>query len=228
MSVTKNTTFAFGVQFQNVGETKVICVNDIFTIDVPKPGNSFAATVDRMQIWSSAQKKFINYHLQGTTGNIIGWIRSDATDKTKPTTDTVCVGDGVYFLRPGSANAKLTISGEVALDKPYVEVPVTKNTTKCMTYPFPIDIKIDDLRKYIDVEKKGNGFAATVDRIQKWNSTQKKYVNYYDQTGVGWVASDQEDKTVPTEDKILAGESFMFLRPGSANATFKFTKSEGL
>ena len=177
-----------------------------------------------MQIWSMAEKKFYNYYLRTN----VGWVKVGQADLTKPTTDTVKAGDGVYFKRPNSANANLTISGQINTVDEYVQVDVTKNTTKCMTYPYPIDLPIDDLRKYIDVRKPGSAYNTLTDTLQMWDSANKKYVNYYDRTNVGWVKVGQTDLTKPTEDKILAGHSIMFKRPGSANATFKFTKPEGL
>lgn len=169
-------------------------------------------------------KKFYTYYNRTN----VGWVRTDQTDVTKPTTDTVKAGDGVYFKRPSSGDGVLTISGQVFATNPTFEITINKGTTKCITYPWPIDFAIKDFGLYINSRRKGNGATALVDQLQKWDSAAKKYVIYYDRTNVGWVKSTQEDLTVETTDILKAGESIMFKRPSSANGVLTFPKPEGL
>ena len=212
------------MQFETISETGEFPVAQLFKHTNEMPGANYLASVDCLQIWSASAKSFKNYYLRTD----VGWVATDQQDVTKPTTDTVKAGDGVYFKRPGKSDTELTISGQVNVTNPSTIIQITKGTTKCMTYPYPIDFKIKDLIKYINSPIYGANYLASVDCIQKWSPTGKAYVNYYCRTEVGWVASNQEDKTVPTEDVISAGESIMFKRPGKSDATFTFPKPDGL
>ena len=212
------------MQFETISETGEFPVAQLFKHTNEMPGAGYFTSVDCLQIWSASKKQFKNYYLLTN----VGWVATDQEDVTKPTTDTVKAGDGVYFKRPGKSDTELTISGQVNVTNPSTIIQITKGTTKCMTYPYPIDFKIKDLEKFINSPMYGAGYFTSVDCIQKWNPSGKEYENYYLLTNVGWVGQNQGDKTSPTEDVIKAGESIMFRRPGKSDAIFTFPKPEGL
>ena len=211
---------ALGLQFKDVGAaTKEIPVKSLLTVDVPKTGTGANALTDQIHVWTGTNwKKYYNR-------KNVGWVAVDQTDLSVETTDTVKVGDGVFFKRPGSAAANLTLAGEVVVNDASSSIEVGKGKMVFIAYPWPTDLSIATFHENVDVPKSGTGANALTDQVHVWTGTNwKKY--FHSKSLGGYVAADKA--TELTTDKISAGTCFFFKRPGSAVATLTFAKPAGL
>lgn len=218
--VAKNSMTALGIQFNEVGsQDKEIPVKSLLSVDVPKPGTGANNLTDQIHVWTGAAwKKYYNQRN-------VGWVCVDQADKTVETEDTVKVGDGVFFRRPGSATANITLSGEVCVNDATMGVDVAKNSMTFFAYPWPTSIAISNFYNYVSVPKSGTGANNLTDQVHVWGGAAWK--KYFHSRSLGGYAS-ADDTTKLTEDKIESATCFFFRRPGSATATITFPRPEGL
>ena len=220
VAVAKSSMTALGLQFKDVGAlNKEVPIKSLLTVDVPKPGTGANNLTDQIHVWTGSNwKKYYNQRN-------VGWVSVDQEDKTVETTDTVKVGDGIFFKRPGSAAANLTVSGEVIVQDATIPVEVAKSSMTFLAYPWPTELEISTFYNCVSVPKSGTGANNLTDQIHVWTgSNWKKY--FHSKSLGGYAAAD--NTTVLTTDKITAGTCFFFKRPGSATATITFAKPEGL
>ena len=101
----RNSFIAIGVQFVDPLGTEVrsVAINDLVETTNPRTGTAMNNNVDQIHVWTgSAWKKYYNH-----TG--VGYVDSDAADKTVPTSDTIAPGVCV-FVRKGNFNKDGTLT----------------------------------------------------------------------------------------------------------------------
>ena len=222
-AVAKSEMVALAVQFKDPSATTfTVPVKDLVTVDVPKQGTAANGLTDQIHVWTGmAWKKYYNR-------KNVGWVSTDQADLTQETADTVSVGDGVFFKRASSAAANITTSGEVSVVDATKSVSVAKSEMKFLAYPWPTDFAIADFASsdVVSAPKSGTGANGLTDQVHVW--TGMAWKKYYNAKNVGFVATDQADKSVPTTDTISVGQCVFFKRASSAAATITFTKPAGL
>ena len=220
-TATKATFSAIGVQFVPPADCSqpTVRIVDLVTITNPRAAANISVLSDQIHVWTGAAwKKYFN-----KTG--VGYVWADAEDKTVPTTDTVSVGDGVFFRRGNAANGELTIAGGL-----YEGDTVTYNLPKAaftfIANPWPMQMDVAELGALITTPKAAANISVLSDQIHVWTGSAWK--KYFNKSNVGYVWADAEDKTAPTTDTIPAG-ACVFIRKGNAAAgTVTFTKPAGL
>ena len=214
-----SSTYAFGIQFANIGADKEFPVAKLVTV-VPEKSSTVSGSSDQLQVWSMTEKKFKTYwNKKGK-----GWVLSTATGSV--TTDTVKNGDAVYFKRPSGTAGTVTVSGEVVKTTDgKISIPVTANSTKFIANPWPVAFNIADLATYVK-DSKSSTVSGSSDQVQVWDTEKKKYVMYWNKKNTGYVLSTSTSKV--TTEKILPGQGFMFKRPSGSDCVIEFPQPSGL
>ena len=210
LAAPRNSFIALGVQFVDplTDEVRTVAISNLVETTNPRTGNAIGNNVDQIHVWTgSAWKKY--YHRTG-----VGYVADGAEDLTVPTSDTVSVGDGVFF-RKGNFNKDgvATICGAVFMGDS-VTYALTRNAFTFVSYPWPIEFSISDFAELITNPRTGNAIGNNVDQIHVWTGSAWK--KYYNRTGVGYVEDGAADLTVPTSDKINPGVC-VFVRKGNFN-----------
>ena len=228
IAVKKNTLTAFGVQFQTLNGAKELPIASLVTVAAPQ-ANFGLGTSDSMQVWKASEGKFTTYWYKKN----VGWVENVTPSPTKPTSDTVKEGDGVYFKRTGSAtDTTITISGKVNVFDPSYPITVKKNTITFLCNPWPVEFPINDFATMVGTPQANFGLG-TSDSVQVWDpgtgTTAGKYTTYWNKKNVGYVENVTPVPAKATTVTIKPGAAVMFKRTGSAtDTTITFPKPAGL
>ncbi len=219
VSVAAGKMVGLAVQFKDpTAATDSIPIKDLVTADVPKTGTAAIASVDQLMVWDTTISNWKYYYNRRN----VGWCLKGETTLT---TDTAKPGDSIFFMRPGSADATLTLAGEVAVVDATKSINVAAGKMVALCNPWPVAFPIASFSACVDVRKSGTAAIASVDQLMIWDTTISNWVYYYDRRNVGYC---KKGETTLTTDVIPVGMGVCFMRPGSADAVITFTKPAGL
>lgn len=198
-----------------------VAISNLVSLTTPRAGSRVANTVDQIHVWNGSNWN-IYYNQSG-----VGFVKSDAADKAVPTSDVVNAGDGVFFRRANyNTTTDITTAGGI-YEGESVSYTLTRNSFTVLSYPWPCAFEIAKFATIMTNPRAGTRVANTVDQVHIWNGSN--WTIYYNQSNVGFVRSDADDKTVPTSDTIAPGDWVFFRRANyNANAVVTFTKPEGI
>ena len=185
-----------------------------------------ASYADQIQVWDPATSTFTTYFYRAYKATNPGkftlgpaWVK--ASDASKPTTDTIPTGSGVWFARPTTATeGEITVSGKITATAGLHTIEPGFNM---ISSAFPVDMALND--GAIDWEACGAvaGINASyADQIQVWDPDTKTFTTYFYRAykatnpgkftlGPAWVKASEASK--PTTDTIPAGKGFWYARP---------------
>ena len=217
VAVEKSKFIALGVQFTDVnGTTTSIAIKDLLKVDTPYGMTALNGAADQIHVWTGMAWDKYFYHM-----NLKTWVKSGESTET---TDSVNLGDTVFFLRSMRGNGNITLSGGVYVSNTPSTCSLTKSKFHFLTYPWPVEIKIDDIKNCIDVPYGMTSLNGAADQIHVWTGMAwDKY--FYHSNLKGFVKSGEN---AITTDVIEPGEGFFFLRSMRGNGTLTFTKPVGL
>ena len=214
--------------------------NDAVRVDKLLTSEGFYANADfdnadQIWRWDTKVNKWAKYFFeqQGNprTGVTKAWKKWNyAEEKVEDITeyDVVEPGETFIFTRAGGTDPiTLTLSGQVKefTAKPSYEIPASGNVF--MAYPWPVEIKIADIPNLatFSPEAYANADFDNADQIWRWDTSVNKWGKYfYEQqgnprTGVTkawkkWNYAEGKVEELTNDDKILAGEGFIYTRAG--------------
>jgi hypothetical protein len=186
--------------FTVVGGSAVQIAN-LFTDNSNFIASDTAENADTIMVWNGSG--FDYYFFSSDAGN--AWASDQ--DSFTPTTATIPVGGGYWFLRQGSTLNTLTAVGEVITTN--INVAVGANGFTCMSNPFAAELPISSITA---PDLSASDTAEFADTIMLWNGSGFDYYFYSSDAGNAW-ASDQDSFT-PTTATVPVGGGFWFLRYG--------------
>ena len=211
-------------------------VDNLLTSDGFYANGAFDAA-DQIWRWDTKVNKWAKYFYEQKgnprTGVTKAWKKWNyAEEKVEDITeyDVVEPGETFIFTRSGAAGEiTLTLSGQVKefTAKPSYEIPAGGNVF--MAYPWPVEIKVADIPNLttLSPDAYANGAFDAADQIWRWDAAINKWAKYfYEQkgnprTGVTkawkkWNYAESKVEELTNDDKILAGEGFIYTRSGAA------------
>ena len=220
-TVTKNKYTVVPVQFKTVGgTTDTVYVKDLISESNAAAGGSYTASAaDKILKWDPASGYTTYFRYNGVTPNI--WCKQGETTET---TDTVSVGESVFYKKGTLKNGSFTQAGAVFTgDSATFSLP--KNKYSLIAYPWPVAIAVKDVGALItNAGVGGSATASGADKIMLWDETTG-YVTYFRKTGDVWC---KEGETTETTDTIPAGAGFFIKKGTLKDGTITFTKPAGL
>lgn len=220
-TVTKNKYTVIPVQFNTVGGTaSTVYIKDLVSESNAAGGGSYTAgTADKILKWDPSSGYTTYFRYNGVTPNI--WCKQGETTET---TDTVSVGESVFYKKGTLKNGSYTQAGEIFNGESAV-FTLPKNKYALIAYPWPVDIAVKDVGALItNPGAGGSATAGLADKIMLWNETTG-YVTYFRKTGDVWC---KEGETEETTDVIPAGAGFFVKKGTLKDGTITFTKPAGL
>ena len=215
----KNSFIAVGVQFVDplTDAVRTVAISNLVETTNPRTGNAMNNNVDQIHVWTgNAWRKYYN-----KTG--VGYVLNGAADTSKATSDTVSVGDCVFFRKGNHKDGgEAKICGAI-YSGDTVEYSLPKNAFTFVAYPWPVDFSIAKFAEIISNPRAGAAMNNNVDQIHVW--TGNAWRKYYNKNGVGYVENGAADTSKATEDSIEPGVG-VFIRKGNHKdgGTVTFTK----
>ena len=220
-TVSKNKYTVIPVQFNSVGGTagKVYIKDLVSEANAAGGGSYTAGTADKILKWDPSSGYTTYYRYNGVTPNI--WCKQGETTET---TDTVSVGESVFYKKGTLKNGSYTQAGEI-FNGDSATFTLPKNKYALIANPWPIAIAVKDVGALItNPGAGGSATAGLADKIMLWNETTG-YVTYFRKTGDVWC---KEGETVETTDVIPAGAGFFVKKGTLKDGTITFTKPASL
>ena len=236
---------AFAVQFTDLENPDAgIAVDKLIISSDLKTAGSWGAVMDQIWRWDTTINTWVKYgyYLKPRDKTAVpGWKRYDTSAKTfndLTPEDKVANGDTFLYMHGTSGTVNFSLAGGV---KPFTAKPeytLEQYKAQFIAYPWPVDMPVADLINYMDPAclKSAGTWGAVMDQIWRWDTTINTWVKYgyylkpRDKTAVpGWKRYDTSAKTfndLTADDKILAGEGFLYQRGASGQMRIRFTYGE--
>ena len=145
--------------------------------------------------------------------------------------DVVLAGQTFLFYNGATTNITVTTSGAVKQFEATPSFTITRKKNQFIAYPWPVDLKISDMAKFYTGKSSGS-FGAAGDQIWRWDVLQNTWVKYCFRKASGaavatWQrcntkASPVEYFALTDDDKIPAGQGFLFYNGATSDVTINF------
>ncbi len=220
-TVSRNKYVVVPVQFNTVGSTtSTVYIKDLVSESNARAGGSYTAGLaDKILKWSPTDGYTTYFLYNGVTPAI--WCKQGETTET---TDTVSVGESVFYKKGTAVNGSFTQAGEIFTGES-ATFTLPRNKYALIAYPWPVEVAVKDVGALItNPGAGGSATAGLADKIMLWDETTG-YITYFRKTGDVWC---KEGETEETSDKIPAGAGF-FVKKGTAkDGEITFTKPASL
>jgi hypothetical protein len=195
-------------------------------VENPSGGLTIGVGADQIWRWDTTAANWVKYFWRSGRGVTTPcWCKENETIET---TDTVPVGENVFFFRGGSTATTITLAGGVKSFAATTSYSVNKGNFVFMGYPWPINMNIANFSNFYSAGSPSGALVLGVvaDQIWRWDTASDNWVKYFYRSGrgvstPGWC---KENETTITEDIIPAGEGFFFFRGGAATVNIQFSK----
>ena len=229
ITVAPGTTTGLAVQFSSTDGSE-IKIKDLVTVNNPKGGGSIGAATD--QIWTYDGYNWTKYYYYSGRG-VSKWLKTPVVNAgtDAETEDIIANGQSFFFIRStsGAAGDTVTLSGAVVPLAEARTISVAPGTTTAMAYPWPEGFKIKNFNTFNSNPKGGGSIGAATDQI--WTYDGYNWTKYYYYSGRGvskWLKTPvvNAGTDAETEDEIVAGQAFFFIRStsGAAGDVISFTR----
>ena len=233
----------FAVTLTDVSNpTGPIAIDKLFTIDNIKATAAFSDGMDQIWRWDTTANNWAKYgYMQGrsapfTTAAWRKWIGPKTSDFADLTDDDVInPGETFLYKRGGEADATLTLSGQVKEFTASPSYVLKQGYPQFIAYPWPVEIllsKLGEIATFSDI-KATAAFSDGMDQIWRWDTTANNWAKYGYMQGRSapfttaawrkWIGPKNSDfADLTDDDKIAAGEGFLYKRGGEADLTLTF------
>ena len=244
-TVKKSYPKTFAVTLTDVADpTGPIAIDKLFTINNIKAAAAFGDGMDQIWRWDTTANNWAKYgYMQNprmpgfTTAAWRKYNGKTTTDFAELTdADVIKPGETFLYKRGGSADANLTLAGQV---KEFTASPsylLKKSYPQFIAYPWPVEISLLNLGEIATFSnlKAAAAFGDGMDQIWRWDTVANNWAKYgYMQnprmpgfTTAAWRKYNGKTTTDFAElteaDKIAAGEGFLYKRGGTADLTLTF------
>ena len=198
---------------------------------------------DQIWRWDTTANNWAKYFYEktgrGATATYAWKKWNYAESKVEDLTDADAINPGETFLfrrAGGTQPITLTLSGQVKEFSATPSYSISASGNVFMTYPWPVEIKIADLKSLVTEVTYaaffGGGNFDGADQLWRWDTTANNWAKYfYEKTGRGatatyawkkWNYAESKVEDLTDADKLAPGEGFLFRRAGGT-ATLTFT-----
>ena len=233
-TVTRPNKKTFALQFEspeNPGQA--IRIDNLFPGTTFKSAATWAGS-DQIWAWDTTINNWSKYAYYGnpraTPAVPAGWYKynflTDNSFSAVTDADVIQPGQTFLYVRNVSGSITLQMAGQIkAMSDATQSVSVTRPNKVFMSYPWPVELKIAELStKATHSNLKTAATWAGSDQIWAWDTTANnwaKYAYYANPRATpavpaGWYKynflTDNSFSAVTDDDKIAAGEGFLYVR----------------
>ena len=145
--------------------------------------------------------------------------------------DVVQPGETFLYYRGGNETATLTLAGQVKEFGSTAAYTIASGFYQFIAYPWPVAFKISDIASIATFSSitTNPGWGAGMDQIWRWDTTVNAWAKYgYQKPARSGTAAwrkcnydtDNSFSDLTADDKIEAGEGFLYYRGGNETLTF--------
>ena len=169
----------FAVNFQNVGESTSISIQDLFPGTTEGLSAGTGSTGDQIQIYDSVTGGYTTYYLFYSPMAIFAsknykWVDTAANIATI----TFSNGSVFWYRKRGEGDVTITVSGAVSLE-PSQNITIVPGWNM-IANAFPANFNPNSLgTSYWEASGAAAGTGSTGDQIQIYDSTTGGYTTYY-------------------------------------------------
>ena len=167
------------VNFQQIGETTSISVQDLFPGSTEGLTGGAAATADQIQVYDSSVGGYTTYFLFSSPLPIFASKNGKWVNAAQNITDlSFSNGDVFWYRKRGDSDVTINVSGQVSLQNAQ-EISIV-NGWNMIGNAFPANFNPNSLgASYWQTSGAVAGAAATADQIQVFDTTSGGYTTYF-------------------------------------------------
>ena len=198
--------------------------------------------MDQIWRWDTKNNKWAKYGYQKPArSGTAAWRKynydSDKSFSELTDDDVVMPGETFMYMRGGGTTATLTLAGQVREFGYVGGYTISKANYQFIAYPWPIEFKIADIGNLATFSKitAVPGWGGTMDQIWRWDTKVNQWAKYgYQKPARSGKAAwrkynydtDNSFSELTDDDKIAAGEGFLYMRGGGETLTLTWKALE--